>query len=220
MEKKTIDTLRVMLCGEIEDIAKQGKLSHESLDILKDLVETEKNLVKIEKYDEEKMEKEEMKKMGGMGMAMPMEGGYSQRKFYIDADYQPGGSMSYARGGNYDMGNSYARGGGGGGGNSRAGGYMYDMGGMYAREGGNSMYEMGGQSRMYYDPMYDMPMYARAGGQGGGQSRAGGQSRLMGYARTSSKEEMIEEMKELMQEAGDEKTKMAIQEAITKLQKQ
>lgn len=60
VEKKTIDTLRVMLCGEIEDIAKKGSLSHETLDILKDLVETEKNLAKIEKYDEEKKKKKNL----------------------------------------------------------------------------------------------------------------------------------------------------------------
>ena len=47
MEKKVMDTLHAMLCGEIEDIAKKGTLSHESLDVLKDLVETEKNLQKI-----------------------------------------------------------------------------------------------------------------------------------------------------------------------------
>ena len=213
MEKKTIDTLRVMLCGEIEDIAKQGKLSHESLDVLKDLVETEKNLVKIEKYDEEKKEKEEMKKMGGM--SMPMEGCYSQRKYYIDADYQPYG-QSYARGSSYDMGNSYAGGGsgrgGGQGGNSRAGGgnYRYSMNDMYAREG-EGMYDMSGQSRMYYDPMYDMPMYARAGGQGG-------QSRL-GYARTGGKEEIVQELQKMMGETQDETVKKAIQEAITKMNK-
>lgn len=218
MEKKTIDTLRVMLCGEIEDIAKQGKLSHESLDVLKDLVETEKNLAKIEKYDEEKKEKEEMRMMGGM------EGGYSQRKYYIDADYQPYG-QSYARGSSYDMGNSYAGGGsgrgGGQGGNSRAGGgnYRYSMDGMYAREGGGmyareggSMYDMGGQSRMYYDPMYEMPMYARQGG-GGGQSRAGG------YARAGGKEEMVEELQQMMKETSDQTVKTAIQEAITKMNK-
>lgn len=216
MEKKTIDTLRVMLCGEIEDIAKQGKLSHESLDVLKDLVETEKNLVKIEKYDEEKKEKEEMKKMGGMSMPMGMEGGYSQRKYYIDADYQPYG-QSYARGSSYDMGNSYAGGGsgrgGGQGGNSRAGGgnYRYSMDGMYAREG-ESMYDMSGQSRMYYEPMYDMPMYARAGGQGG-------QSRMGGYARAGGKEEMVEELQQMMKETSDQTVKTAIQEAITKMNK-
>ena len=43
MDKKVMDTLHAMLCGEIEDIAKKGTLSHETLDVLKDLVETEKN---------------------------------------------------------------------------------------------------------------------------------------------------------------------------------
>lgn len=137
MEKKTMDTLRAMICGEVEDIAKKGTLSHETLDILKDLVETEKNLVKIEKYEEEKKEKE-------MGVDM----GYSQRKFFIDADYQPGmPGNSYARGGRamYGMNNSYT------GGNS----YGYDM---Y----GNNSYARGGNSYMY-DPRYDMPMYSRTG---------------------------------------------------------
>lgn len=191
MEKKTIDTLRVMLCGEIEDIAKKGTLSHETLDILKDLVETEKNLSKIEKYDAEKEEKEEMKKMG---MSMPMDSGYSQRKYYIDADYQPG--QSFARGNSYMDGNSYARGGQGG--NSYMGGNygMYDMGNSYAQ---------GGNSYMYYDPRYENPMYSMA--RGGG------------YARTSSKEEMISELQKMMGEASDEKVRTAIQEAITKMNK-
>lgn len=54
MEKKTIDTLRTMICGELEDIAKKGIVSHENLDILKDLLESAKNLEKIEKYQNEK----------------------------------------------------------------------------------------------------------------------------------------------------------------------
>lgn len=190
MEKKTIDTLRVMLCGEIEDIAKKGTLSHETLDILKDLVETEKNLSKIEKYDAEKEEKEEMKKMG-MGMDM----GYSQRKYYIDADYQPG-TNSYARGGrgSYDMGgNSMMRGG-----NSRMDGNygMYGMGGSYA-DGGNPY--------MFYDPRYDASMYSMAGGRG--------------YSRTGSKEETISELQKMMGEVTDDKVKMALQEAISKMNK-
>ena len=56
MDKKTMDSLRAMLCEEIESIAKKGNLTHESLDILKDLIETEKNLGKIEHYDKEKEE--------------------------------------------------------------------------------------------------------------------------------------------------------------------
>ena len=191
MEKKTIGTLRAMVCGEIEDIAKKGTLSHETLDILKDLVETEKNLAKIEKYGEEKEEKEEMRRMG-----MSMDGGYSQRKYYIDADYQPG-AMSYGRG-NYDMGNSYGYD------NNRNGNYMY----AYADGNSNGM---GGQSGMYYDPRYEMPMYIRAG--------QGGQSRGIGYTRTSSKEEIIENLKDMMRDAGDDKVRNAISEVITKIDK-
>ena len=134
MEKKTMDTLHAMLCGEIEDIAKKGTLSHETLDILKDLVETEKNLEKIKKYQKEE--------------EMEMDMGYSQRKYFIDADYQPGMGNSYARGGRgmYDMGRSYMDG------NS------------YAR--GNN-YMDGGNSYNYYDPRYEAPMHPMARGYSG-----------------------------------------------------
>ena len=145
MEKKTMDTLHAMICGEIEDIAKKGTLSHESLDILKDLVETEKNLEKIKYYNKEE-EKEDM--------------GYSQRKYFIDADYQPGmGGNSYVRGGrvNYDMG-----------GNS----YGYTMGRPY--DGGRMSY-MDGNSYNYYDPRYDMPMYS----MGRGYSRTGSKAEMI-----------------------------------------
>lgn len=131
-------------------------------------------------------------RMGG-GMDM----GYSQRKFYIDADYDPYKPMnSYARGGRaYDMGNSMARGG-----NSYGYG-TYDMGGSYA-DGGNSY--------MYYDPRYDQPMYSMARGGRGGNG---------GYSGTSSKMEMVEELKEMMGEATDQSVKTAIQDVIAKLNK-
>ena len=180
MEKKTMDTLRTMICGELDDIAKKGTLSHETLDILKDLLESEKNLGKIEKYQKEKEEKEK-----------EMDMGYSQRKYYIDADYDPRAN-SYAQGGNSYArgGNSYARGGQGG--NSYYGPMYptYDMGGSY----------MDGNS---YNMNYPMPMYARG----------------RGYARTSSKEEMVMELKELLGEARDEATKAVISETIGKLEK-
>lgn len=186
MEKKTMDTLRMMVCGELDDIAKKGSLSHESLDVMKDLLQSEHYLNKIEKCQEEK---EMEQSMGGMDM------GYSQRKYYIDSDYQPG-QMSYARGGrSYMDGNSYARGG-----NSMArGNYaMYDM--------GNQPY-VDGNSYMYHDPRYEQPMYSMArGGRGG-------------YSGTSSKAEMVEGLKEMMNETGDQSIKTAIQEAITKLNK-
>lgn len=95
MEKKTMDTLRAMICGELEDIAKKGVLSHEALDITKDLLDAYKNIEKIEKYTKEKESEWDM--------------GYSQRKYYIDADYNPYGQNSYRGPMNYDM--SYARGG-------------------------------------------------------------------------------------------------------------
>lgn len=179
MEKKTMDTLRTMICGELEDIAKKGNLdSHETLDVLKDLLDSAKNLEKIDKYQSEKEEKE-----------MGMDKGYSQRKYYIDADYDPRQPMnSYARGGrgNYDMGgNSYGRG-------------MYDMGGSY----------MDGNSYMY-DPRYDMPMY----------SMARGNSYTRGYSRHGDKQEMIGELQEMMGETQDMKVKEAIQKAITEMSK-
>jgi len=61
-----------------------------------------------------------------------------------------------------------------------------------------------GNSYAYYDPMR-LPMYPMA--RGGG------------YARTSSKEEMISELQKMMDETNDEKVRAAIQEAITKMNK-
>ncbi len=123
MEKKTIDALHMLVCEELEDIAKMNSLSHEVVDILKDLTETEKNLMKIEKYKKEKE-----------NMEMPMDQGYSQRKYYIDADYQP-----YPIG---MQGNSYAQGSP----NSQVS-YNGGMGNSYA-----------------YEPRYNNPMYSMARG--------------------------------------------------------
>jgi len=168
MERKTMETLRTMICGELDDIAKKGTLSHETLDILKDLLESAKNLEKIEKYQSEKESE------------WGMDQGYSQRKYYIDADYDPyGPKMSYAQGGRGMGGNSY--------------GYrdnrVYDGGRSYA----------GG---MYYDPRYDH----------------GWSMRGMSYTG-SSKAEMVEELKQMMNETSDQTVKTAIQEAITKMNK-
>ena len=159
MEKKTTDALRAMLCGEIEEIAKKGNLTRESLDILKDLIETEKNLGKIEHYDKEKEESQ--------ALMLP---GYSQRKYYIDAHYQPGGHMSYA-----GPTNSY--------------GY-----------GGRTVYDVDRNSYMYMSPQYDHSM-------------------ARGYSRTGSKAEMVEELKQMMNETSDQTVKTAIQDAIAKMNK-
>ena len=172
MEKKTMDTLRMMVCGELDDIAKKGSLSHESLDIMKDLLQSEHYLNKIEKRQEEKdMEQS----MGGIDM------GYSQRKYYIDADYNPYQPMnSYARGAQpYGNGNSYVRGG---------------------------SYMDGGNSYMYYDPRYENSMYSMARGR-------------RGYSMTGSKEEVMEELQKMMSETHDEKVRMALTEALGKMNK-
>jgi hypothetical protein len=163
MDNKTKETLRAMLCEEIEEIAKKGNLTRESLDILKDLIETEKNIGKIEHYDDEKKMKEGL---------VPYDGGYSQRKYFIDADYQPG------------MGNSYMR-------------------------GGRTVYDVDSNSYMYMEPQYSM---AR-GGQGGNSMA------MRGMSRTGSKEEMVKELHEMMNEATDSKVKEAIQKAITEVNK-
>ena len=150
MDNKTKETLRAMLCEEIEGIAKKGNLTRESLDILKDLIETEKNIGKIEHYDDEKKMKEGL---------VPYEGGYSQRN---------------------GMGNSYMR-------------------------GGRTVYDMDRNSYMYMEPQYPM---------------ADGNSMAMrGMSRTGSKEEMVKELHEMMNEATDSKVKEAIQKAITEVNK-
>ena len=170
MEKKTIDALRAMLCGEIEDIAKKGNLTHESLDILKDLIETEKNLGKIEHYDKEKEESQ--------ALMMP---GYSQRKYYIDADYQPPmAPNSYARSG---QGNSYG----------------YSMGRTY--DGGNSyMYHPG------YDPM---SMYSMTGGNSyaRGYSRHGDKQEMVMELQEMMNETQDMKVKDAIQKALNEMNK-------------
>ena len=170
MEKKTIDTLRTMICGELEDIAKKGIVSHENLDILKDLLESAKNLEKIEKYQNEKEEKE-----------MGMDRGYSQRKYYIDADYQPPmGPNSYARGG---QGNSYG----------------YSMGRVY--DGGNSyMYHPG------YDPM---SMYSMTGGNSyaRGYSRHGDKQEMVMELQEMMNETQDIKVKDAIQKALNEMNK-------------
>ncbi len=162
MDKKVMDTLHAMLCGEIEDIAKKGTLSHETLDVLKDLVETEKNLEKIKKYKKEEESEWEDK-------------GYSQRKYFIDADYQPGTGHSYGGRDMYDMRNSYG----------------YSMGRTY--DGGRS-YRDGGNSYMYYDPRYDYSM-AR------GYSRTGSKTEMIEELQKMMGETGDETVKKAIQEA-------------------
>ena len=127
MDRKVMEALRVMFCEELEEIAKKGTLTHEILDMAKDLLDAMKNLEKIEKYQKEKDKEWEM--------------GYSQRKYYIDADYDPyGPRQSYA----------YPN--------------MPHLRGARPYMDGNS----------YMYPMYEQPM---------------------GYARTTSTQELVQELK-------------------------
>lgn len=166
MEKKTIDTLRTMICGELEDIAKKGIVTHENLDILKDLLESAKNLEKIEKYQKEKEEKE-------------MDRGYSQRKYYIDADYNPYEPMSsYARGGrgNYAMdGNSYG----------------YSMGRVY--DGGSYM-----DGNSYMMPMYSI---TRGNSYARGYSRHGDKQEMVMELQQMMSEATDESIKNAISDA-------------------
>ena len=56
MEHRTINALHAMFCSELDDIIKQGITSHETLDIVKDLLMSEKNLMKIEWYQKQNEE--------------------------------------------------------------------------------------------------------------------------------------------------------------------
>ena len=107
MDRYVSRDLQNMVCRELEGIAKKKEIdTPATVDLLKGLTGSLKNLMKIEKLE---MEKEE-----------PMERGYSQRsmgRYYVDGTYggqrEPWDAYSYAQGGrgmggsNYDMGNSY-----------------------------------------------------------------------------------------------------------------
>lgn len=110
--------------------------------------------------------------------------------------------------GSYD--GSYARGGRG---SSRRGGGSYD-GGSY--EGGS--YD-GSYARGRYARRDSMGRFSRDGGsmRGGGGSRDGGSSRDGGYSRDG---DMIEELRELMQDAPDQKTRQEFQRFIEKMEQQ
>lgn len=99
MDRYTMETLKTVLCTELDIIARRGINSHQDLDITKDLLESLRNL--------EEIEKNSMNNLYEMGMGADMRK-YSQRgNNYKMGDYSQGNSYNY-----YD-GNSYARGNGG-----------------------------------------------------------------------------------------------------------
>ena len=113
--------------------------------------------------------------------------------------------MSYANG-------SYARGQGNGGGRSYRGG-SYDGGNSYdggaSYEGGSSYRGRGRNARRD-----SMGRYSREGGY----SRNGNYRRE--YSRAGDKEEFIEQMREMMQDAPDENSRQSIQRMIQKLEQE
>lgn len=132
MDRYVSRDLQNMLCRELEGIAKRKEIdTPATLDVLKNLTGSLKNLMKIDKLE---MEKEDPMEMG-------MYSRRSRGNYYVEGMYEPWDEYSYAQGGR--GGNSNARGGG----NSNRGGnsYMYDMGNsymypMYSRGGGYSQH--------------------------------------------------------------------------------
>ncbi len=90
--------------------------------------------------------------------------------------------------------------------------------GGYSEEGGSS-YARGRGRNAKRD---SMGRYSRDGGGGsssnGGSSYGGSSYRRGGYSRDDGKEHMVEKMQELMEEAGSEEERRAIQQCIQKLE--
>lgn len=116
-------------------------------------------------------------------------------KIIEEAEYSEASGGSYEGGMTAGGGGSYARGGGGtrGGGSSRA-----MRGGSYA--GGGGSYEGGS--------------YARGGGRG-----RGGNARRDSMGRYSSAGDFAEELRELMEDAPDERTRMELEKLANKMER-
>ena len=114
-------------------------------------------------------------------------------EMWDESEYSMEGGGSYDGGGNYRR--SYARGGQGGGGNQGVGG------------GGQS--NRGGES------------YARGRGRNARRDSMGRYSREGGYSRypmSYGSDEMVQELRELMEEAPDQQTRQEFQRLIQKLE--
>ena len=150
MDRYTSEALKTILCRELDEYARSGIKNHQDLDIVKDLLESLKNLEKIE--------------MNSMDMDSGMD------------EYNMRGGNSY-RMGNYTRGNSYNN-------------YTRNS---YARGsdmGGNNSYR-------YYDPY----MMER------------------GYSGTGTKEEIMKELHQMVQDTSDEEVKRSILDCISKMEK-
>lgn len=108
-----------------------------------------------------------------------------------DEGYSEEYPMSMERGGSYYGGGSYARG--------RGRNAKRDSMGRYSREGSYR-----GGNYDYYD----------------GESYRGGNYRRGGYSRDDAKEEYIEHLRETMENAPDEKSRMSIQRMIEQMERE
>ena len=140
MDRYVSRDLQTMLCKELAEVAKKKEIdTPATLDVLKSLTSSLKNLMKIDKLETEM----EMEPMGEMG-------GYSQRsrgRYYVDGMYGADGEP-WGMYGTY--GNSYAQGGRGmNNGQGGRGTYGYDSGNSYR------------YPRMY--PIYTDDGYSRHG---------------------------------------------------------
>ena len=122
-------------------------------------------------------------------------------KIIEDAEMMEESSMG---GNNYYDGSSYARG--------RGRNARRDRMGRYSRDGrGNSNYDN-----------YDGNSYERGGGSNyeRGSSYRGGNNRRGGYSRDDAKQEYIEQLRETMENAPDEKSRMSIQRMIEQMERE
>lgn len=143
------DTLRDMLCAELEEFAQKGELNTGDLDVIHKLVGTIKDTYKIDMLESDD--------------------GYSRMGGEWEADMR----------GSYGRGDSYAR---------RGSHYVR---GHYSREGD------GGNG---------------SGGGGGGYSQRRG-----GYSRSDGREDMMEQLQQMRDNAGNEKEREALRRCMEQL---
>lgn len=90
MSKKAMYELRNMLCEELDELARKGDLGAGDLEIAHKLTDTIKNIDKIEMLED---------------------GGYSQRRYSLDGDWEADMRGTYGKGSSYARrGTHYVRG--------------------------------------------------------------------------------------------------------------
>lgn len=92
-------------------------------------------------------------------------------------------------------------------------GYSFEGGGMGGNNGGNAM---GGRSGGRYDERYDNRYPGRSYARGRGQNAR--RDSMGRYSRSGGNEEIIEQLREIMQDAPDDKTRSEFERMISKLE--